>query len=144
MQEAGCDHEAYAIKDTACAQGQFCAMGMSVSNGKEADNNCGNPQFWPCLTEDGEPKRQSGQRDAQFNAWEFDAHQAHHAAKGHHHGEDYRQQPYSWSAKLRTPHPYCNHRENVVQSGEGMLEAAGKTDRLAAAFVRKSHKRIKE
>ena len=80
----------------------------------------------------------SRQGDAQFNAWELDSHQAHHAAESHDHWKNYRQHPYRRGAELRAPHSHGDHREDMVEAGDGMLEAAGKSDRFATALVSKS------
>ena len=41
-------------------------------------------------------------------------------------------------AELRAPHSHGDHREDMVEAGDGMLEAAGKSDRFATALVSKS------
>jgi len=41
-------------------------------------------------------------------------------------------------------HPHRDHSEDVVESGDGMLEAADKANRLAAPFVGESGNRVKE
>src|SRR5208282_3328973 len=138
VKEAGCYHETDTIKHTTGTQRQFRAVGMSVGNRKDANNNCRDPQLRTRLAAHSEPQRQSRQRDTQFNARELDAHQSHHAAQSHDHWKNYRQHPHRRSAKLRAPHPYRNHREDVVDSGEGMLEAACKANYLPAAFVGES------
>jgi hypothetical protein len=40
VKKAGYDHETDAIKHTTGAHRQFCAVGMSVGDGKKANNNC--------------------------------------------------------------------------------------------------------
>src|SRR5208337_489157 len=117
---------------------------MSVGNCKEANNNCRDPELRACLAKHSKSQRQSRQRDAQFNAWELDSHQSHHAAQGHDHRKNYRQHPHRRSAKLRAPHPHRDHSEDVVESGNGVLEAACKPNCLTAAFMGESSKRVKE
>src|SRR6516225_462820 len=144
MQETGCDHKTDAVEHTACTQRQFCPVRVPMSNGKEADNYCGDPQLRTRLAEHSEPQRQSRQRDAQFDPWELDPHQPHHAAERHDHWENYRQNPDRRSAKLRAPHPYRNHRQDMVPAGNRMLKAAHKPYRLTAPLVSKSRERIKQ
>src|SRR4029077_16932788 len=144
VKEAGCDHETDAIKHTAGTSRQFGAVGMPVGNGKDANNNCRNPELRTSLAKHSKPQRQSRQRDTQFNAWELDSHQSHHAAQSHDHRENYRQYPYCRSAELRAPHPHRDHREDMVESGDGMLEAAGKADCLATALVGECRERVEE
>ena len=43
VKEAGCDHETDTIQHTTGTQRQFRAVGMSVGNGKDANNNCRGP-----------------------------------------------------------------------------------------------------
>src|SRR5271166_895306 len=117
---------------------------MPVGDSKEANNHSGDPQFRTCLGAYREPQRHRRKRDAQLDAWKLDSHQPHHAAQSHHHWKNDRQHPYRWSTKLRSPQPHCNHSEDMVETGDGMLEAAGKSDRLAAALVGKSRERVKQ
>src|SRR5271165_5468451 len=90
VKEPGGDHKTDTVEHTTGTHRQFRAVGMSVSNGKEANNNCCDPQLWTCLAKHRKSQRQSRQRDAQFNAWELDSHQSHHAAQGPNHRENYR------------------------------------------------------
>src|SRR3984893_5596863 len=117
---------------------------MSVGNGKEANDNCRDPQLWTRLAAHSEPQRQSRQRDAQFNAWELDADQSHHAAQSHDHWKNNRQHPHRRSSELRAPHPHRDHSENVVESGDGMQEAACKANRLTATLVGENRERIEQ
>ena len=43
VKEARCYHETDTIKHTTGAERQFRAMGMSVGDGKDANNNCRDP-----------------------------------------------------------------------------------------------------
>ena len=58
MQETGCDHETDAIEHTTCAGRQLCAVG----NGKEAYNNCRDPQPRTGLAKDRKTKRSNNLR----------------------------------------------------------------------------------
>src|SRR5271165_7347386 len=144
VKEAGCYHEPDTIKHPTGTQRQFRAVGMSVGYGKDANNNCRDPQLRTRLTAHSEPQRQSRQRDPQFNARELDAHQSHHAAQSHDHRKNYRQHPHRRSAELCAPHPHRDHSEDVVESGDGMKEAAGKANRLAAALVGENRERVEQ
>src|SRR5271166_1390995 len=117
---------------------------MSVGDCKEANNNCRDPELRACLAKHSKSQRQSRQRDAQFNAWELDSHQSHHAAERHDHWKNYWQHPHRRSAKLRAPHPHRDHSEYVVESGDGVLEAACKANCLAAALVGENRERVEQ
>ena len=45
---------------------------------------------------------------------------------------------------MRAPHPHRDHSEDVVQSGNGMQEAAGKANGLAATLMSENSERVEQ
>lgn len=57
VERTGRDHEADAVEQSIGARRQFRTVGVAVEDGKEADNDCRDPQPWPRLAEHREPQR---------------------------------------------------------------------------------------
>src|SRR5262249_43989816 len=67
-----------------------------------------------------------------------------HAAEGHHHREGDGEQPHGGLTELRAPQTHRDHRDDVIETGDGMSQAAGEAERLPAARVRERRGRRDE
>jgi len=112
---------------------------------KDANDNCRDPQLRTCLAEHSEPQRHSRQRDAQFNAWEFDSHQVPSCRPNAMTiGKTIGSTHIARRAKLRTHIPTATIARMWSESGDWMLEALAKPIASPPRLWAKAMKRVEE
>src|SRR5262245_18292634 len=110
-------------------------MCMSVEDGEESDEKGRHPQRRARLADDRESQRDSRKGYADLDARQPHPDEAEHSAKRHDHRKGDRKEPHGRRAELRAPKPNRDHREHVVETRDGVPEAAHETQRLATPCV---------
>src|SRR5208283_4167952 len=99
-------------------------MRITVEDGEESDERSCQGDGRAKFRHDGCTQEYCRGRNTNFHAGQRHAKQTQHSSKGHNHGESNRKYPNGRSAELCAPKADSNHSDNVVETGNGMLEAA--------------------
>ena len=98
-----------------------------MEDGEESDERGCQCDGGPKFHHDSCTQKYCRGRDTNFHSGERHAKQAQHSSKGHDHGKGDGQYPDGRSAELSAPKADGDHGNNVVETGNGMLEAAEKS-----------------
>ena len=131
VQAAGRDDEPDAVQQAALAGRQFRAVSVAMKDGEEADQDSRKREWRADFEHHGCAQQDGRGGDAILDSRERYAHQAEHSAERHHHRESHRQNPNGRAAQLRAPEADGNHRQHVIETGDGVLKAGEKTFGLA-------------
>ena len=98
---------------------QLGAVRVAVEDREERDDRRGDRERRLRFAGNHQTKEQRRESNPDLNAGERDADETDESAHGHHHRERHRQQPDGGRAELRAPQADGDHREHVVEPGEG-------------------------
>lgn len=99
---------------------KLAAMSVTVEQGERSYEGGAEADIKPCGYGDGEPEDDRRSKDHCFNVRQRDVHQGEREAHEHNRYECRRNDPQGAPSEDAGPEADCNHREDVIQSEEGM------------------------
>src|SRR5262249_45195666 len=136
MEAARRDDEADTVEKPVLPRRQFRAVGVAVENREEGDEGDRGRELRPRLPRDRQAEQDRGHSDADLDSGKRNASQPEQAAERHHQRKRDGQQPHRRRPELRAPDSDGDHRQDVIESRDGMAEPRKKSRRLPARDVR--------
>ncbi len=102
--------------------GQLRTVGVTVENGEDADEDRGERKFRMRFAGHHQAKEQRRESDTDLDAGKLQSDERQHPPKRHDHWEYHWKNPERGIAHLRSPQTNRDHRENVIDPGDGMKE----------------------
>ncbi len=136
MKAPGRDHEADAIEKTALSFGKLGPVGVAVKDREEPDHHRGGRERRPGFREHEDSEDEGGDRDSDLDPGKRHTQEPERPAECHDHGKRYRENPERGRPQLGAPDAHRDHREHVIEPGDGVDETGDESSRLPRLDVR--------